>query len=54
MRLEIKDLGQLHYFIGIEITHSKKVVSPRKYVRNLLEDIGLLGCKIAGSNLMPS
>ena len=44
---EIKDLGTLKYFLGMEIARSKKgiVVSQRKYILDLLT--GMLGCKPA-------
>ena len=44
---EIKDLGYLKYFLGMEIARSRKgiVVSQRKYVLDLLEETGMLGCK---------
>ncbi|KAL7611051.1 hypothetical protein Lser_V15G12648 [Lactuca serriola] len=44
---EIKDLGQLKYFLGMEIARSRKgiSVSQRKYTLDLLEETGLLGCK---------
>ncbi|RVW18267.1 Retrovirus-related Pol polyprotein from transposon RE1 [Vitis vinifera] len=44
---EIKDLGNLKYFLGMEIARSKKgiVVSQRKYVLDLLNETGMLGCK---------
>ncbi|XP_031283171.1 uncharacterized protein LOC116141841 [Pistacia vera] len=44
---EIEDLGQLRYFLGIEIARNKKgiYVSHRKYVLDLLKDIGMLDCK---------
>ncbi|RVW35969.1 Retrovirus-related Pol polyprotein from transposon TNT 1-94 [Vitis vinifera] len=46
---EIKDLGNLKYFLGMEIARSKKgiVVSQRKYVLDLLNETGMLGCKPA-------
>jgi Reverse transcriptase (RNA-dependent DNA polymerase) len=48
-KFEIKDLGKLKYFLGIEITHSQKVffLSQRKYVLDLLKETGKLGCKPA-------
>jgi hypothetical protein len=48
---EVKDLGQLRYFLGIEIARSPKgiVLSQRKYVLDLLHDIGMLGCRPASS-----
>ncbi|CAL9097973.1 unnamed protein product, partial [Musa textilis] len=41
---EIKDLGHLKYFLGIEITRSKNeiFVSQRKYTLDLLKEIGCL------------
>ena len=46
---EIKDLGNLKYFLGMEIVRSKKgiAVSQRKYVLDLLNETGMLGCKPA-------
>ncbi|WJZ84247.1 hypothetical protein VitviT2T_003860 [Vitis vinifera] len=46
---EIKDLGTLKYFLGMEIARSKKgiAVSQRKYILDLLNETGMLGCKPA-------
>ena len=46
---EIKDLGQLKYFIGMEVARSHKgiFVSWRKYTLDLLKETGMLGCKPA-------
>ena len=46
---EIKDLGTLKYFLGIEVARSKEgiVISQRKYILDLLNEIGFLGCKPA-------
>ena len=43
----MKDLGQLKYFLGIEIAISKQGIflSQRKYVLDLLTETGMLACK---------
>ncbi|CAL5338710.1 unnamed protein product [Camellia sinensis] len=44
---EVKDLGQMRYFLGMEVARSKKgiSVSQRKYTLDLLTETGMLGCK---------
>ncbi|RVW38517.1 Retrovirus-related Pol polyprotein from transposon RE1 [Vitis vinifera] len=44
---EVKDLGNLKYFLGMEVARSRKgiVVSQRKYILDLLKETGILGCK---------
>ena len=46
---EVKDLGRLKYFLGIEVARSAKgiVLSWWKYTLDLLNDVGLLGCRAA-------
>ena len=46
-KFEIKDLGQLKYFLGIEVARSKHgvLLSQRKYVLDLLTETGMLDCK---------
>ena len=46
---EIKDLGNLKYFLGMKIARSKMriIVSKRKYVLDLLKKTGMLVCKLA-------
>ncbi|KAK3025234.1 hypothetical protein RJ639_044582 [Escallonia herrerae] len=43
---EIKDLGSLKFFLGMEIARSRKgiAVSQRKYVLDLLKETGMSGC----------
>jgi hypothetical protein len=44
---EMKNLGGLKYFLGIEVSRSKKGIflSQRKYVLDLLAETGMLDCK---------
>ena len=44
---EIKDIGNLKHFIGMEIARSQRgiLVSQRKYVVDLLKEIDMIGCK---------
>ena len=44
---EVKDLGNLKYFLGMEVARSRDgiCVSQRKYVLDLLTETGMLGCK---------
>ena len=44
---EVKDLGQMRYFLGMEVARSRKEISisQRKYVLDLLTETGMLGCK---------
>jgi hypothetical protein len=43
----LKDLGDLHYFLGIEVTktHDGIILSQSKYVMDLLKKIGTHTCK---------
>ena len=43
-KFEIKDLGRLRYFLGIEVTPSNKsiFISQQKYVLDLLKEIEML------------
>ncbi|EXB74504.1 Copia protein [Morus notabilis] len=53
---EIKDLGTLKYFLGMEVARSRKgiVVSQRKYVLDLLKETGMSRCKPADTPLDPN
>lgn len=46
---EVKDLGSLRYFLGMEIgrNHSGMSISQRKYILDLLVETGMAGCKPA-------
>jgi hypothetical protein len=48
---EVKDLGGLKYFIGIEVARSPQgiVLSQRKYALDLLNETGMLGCRPAST-----
>ncbi|XP_058211908.1 uncharacterized mitochondrial protein AtMg00810-like [Rhododendron vialii] len=50
---EIKDLGPLRYFLGMEVARSDKgiFISQRKYILDLLEETGMLGCRPADSSI---
>ena len=43
---ELKDLGALKYFLGMEFARSKEG-NQWKYVLDLLDETGMLGCKPA-------
>jgi Asp-tRNA(Asn)/Glu-tRNA(Gln) amidotransferase C subunit len=47
VEFEIKELGKLKYFLGIEVTHSKKeiFISQQKYILDLLKEIKMVDCK---------
>ena len=44
---DMKDLGDLHYFLGIEIIRTSQGIwlSQRQYVLNMLDKYGMLDCK---------
>jgi histone deacetylase 1/2 len=49
----LKDLGDLHYFLGIEVKRSKEgiVLSQSKYARDILSRVGMSNCKPSSTPL---
>lgn len=52
----LKDLGDLHYFLGIEVTkvRDRLVLSQRKYANDLLKRIGMENCKASNTPMSTS
>ncbi|KAK0590274.1 hypothetical protein LWI29_024799 [Acer saccharum] len=53
---EVKDLGDLKYFLGMEFARSKRgiFVSQRKYILDLLGEIGMTGCRAVETPIEPN
>ena len=53
---QTKDLGKLKYFMGIEIAQSSSgvVLSQRKYALDILEETGMLDCKLVDTFMDPN
>jgi hypothetical protein len=52
----LKDLGDLHYFLGIEVTKTKEgiLLTQDKYANELLKRAQMIGCKSVSTPLSPS
>ena len=50
---EMKDLGSLWYFLGMEVTQNREgiSVSQRKYILDLLQETGMLDCKSTDTSM---
>ncbi|KAJ0617795.1 putative RNA-directed DNA polymerase [Helianthus annuus] len=53
-KFEMKDLGNLKYFLGIEVLRSKRgiFICQKKYVLDLLAETGLIDCKPADTPMV--
>lgn len=53
---QVKDLGRLRYFLGIEVAQSKAGVSisQRKYALDILEETDMLDCKPIDTPMYPN
>jgi Reverse transcriptase (RNA-dependent DNA polymerase) len=53
---EIKDLGPLRYFLGIEVAIAPNgvFISQQKYVLELLHETGMLGCRPTNTPIDPN
>ncbi|RVX04805.1 Retrovirus-related Pol polyprotein from transposon RE1 [Vitis vinifera] len=53
---KLKDLGNLKYFLGLEVAKSNKriMLSQHHYALQLLLDVGVLGCKTRKTPMDPS
>ena len=51
---EMKNLGGLKYFLGIEVSRSKQGIflSQRKYVLDILTKVGMLECKLVDTPIV--
>jgi hypothetical protein len=50
----LKDLGPLHYFLGVEVQHTADALclNQSKYTHDLLDCVGMLSCKAVTTPLL--
>lgn len=55
-KFHTKDLGQLKYFLGVEVSRSRKgiFICQRKYILDLLVDTGKLTAKLCSTIIVPN
>lgn len=55
-KFKLKDLGELKYFLGLEVARTANDISlcQRKYTLEILEGVNLLGCKPAKVPMEPT
>ena len=53
---EVKSLGRMRYFLGIEVAYSKTgiFISPHKYIMDLLKETGMSDCKPSAVPIDPN
>lgn len=53
-KFTIKDLGHLKYFLKLDVARSKfrTSISETKFISDILNDIGMVGCKPASFPLL--
>jgi hypothetical protein len=51
--IALKDLGELHYFLGIEVkkTQDGILLSQEKYTSDILKRVGMINCKSANTTM---
>ena len=55
-RFQNKDLGKLKYFLSIVVAQSKRniVISQRKYASDILQEAGMLDCRLVDTPMEPN
>lgn len=56
MSFRIKDLGELNFFLGLEVARSHAGINifQKKYTLDLLKDNGFISCKPTSTPMVPS